>query len=469
MKTKNVFLKEIDFPEFGKASTILYPSANELKDRIAKIRNMMEARQLSHIVVYGDREHFGNLMYLSHFDPRFEEALLIINHVNKPLLIVGNECVGHLTASPLYNEGELRYERYQPFSLINQPWNESRLLSDIFQDEGIKNGSRIGCIGWKYYSDLNSSVDYEKMIELPSFIVDTLRSVCGYDNIINASDLLMSPRYGLKSILSPFEIAHFEFVNTMASEGLKNVLKNFKAGLTDFELIKEYQYTGYPLGCHIGMKSSGNQHIGLSSPVGAVLKKGEPCSTNIAYWGSNICRAGWVAESEQDLPESARNYIDEFAGPYFYACAKWLENMKIGTKGKFFRQLIDDLLPFEDFGIFLNPGHLIHYEEWLSSPIYKDSEDEIHSGMYIQLDIIPRSKIYFSSRMEDGFIIADQELQNQLKEQYPEVYNRCIKRREFMNEVLGINLPEEVLPLSNIPSIVPPFFLNYKKVLSLKH
>ena len=467
METKNVFLKEIDFPEFGEADTILYPSIDELKGRITKLRTMMEERQLSHIVVYGDREHFGNLMYLTHFDPRFEEALLIIDRVNKPLLIVGNECVGHLTVSPLYNEKELRYERYQPFSLINQPWDESRTLSEIFNGEGIKNGSRIGCIGWKYYSAINS-VDWEKLIELPSFIVDTLRSICGYDNVVNASDLLMSPLYGLKSTLSPFEIAHFEFVNVMASEGVKNVLKNFKAGVTDFDLIKEYQYTGYPLGCHIGMKSSGNQHIGLSSPVGTVLKRGEPCSTNIAYWGSNICRAGWVAESELDLPESAHDYVDKFAAPYFYACAKWLENMKIGTKGSLFRRLIDDLLPFEDFGVFLNPGHLIHYEEWLSSPIYKDSEDEIRSGMYIQVDIIPRSKIYFSSRMEDGVVIADNELQSQLKELYPKVYERCMKRREFMKETLGINLPQEVLPLSNIPSIVPPFFLNYRRVLSLK-
>ncbi len=38
----------------------------------------MEKRGLTHLVVYGDREHFGNIMYLTNFDPRFEEALLII-------------------------------------------------------------------------------------------------------------------------------------------------------------------------------------------------------------------------------------------------------------------------------------------------------------------------------------------------------------------------------------------------------
>ncbi len=196
---------------------------------------------------------------------------------------------------------------------------------------------------------------------------------------------------------------------------------------------------------------------------------GEPFSTGIAYQGSNICRAGWVAENENDLPYTAKGYIENFAAPYFYACAKWYENLRIGTKGKVLQEIIDTLLPFEDFAVFLNPGHLIHYDEWVSSPVYKDSEDIIRSRMYMQADIIPRSKVYSSSRMEEGIIIADKALQNSLKELHPEVYERCMQRRKFMEEVLGFILPPEILPLSNIPGLVPPFFMNHKLVLSLKH
>ncbi|CAK7012170.1 MAG: hypothetical protein PETM_00462 [Petrimonas sp.] len=467
MIKNKVYLKEIDWPSFGEADPIIYPSATELTERIEKCRQVMEERALTHLVVYGDREHFGNIMYLTHFDPRFEEALLLITKENNPLILVGNECVSHLSVSPLYNNGSLRYERYQPFSLLDQPRDESRSLAEILSEEGIDKESRIGCIGWKYYSRLEFE-HHQHVIEIPSFIVDMLRSLSSYENVINVTDMLMAPSYGLKSFLSSFEIAHFEFVNVMASEGMKSLITNFKSDITDFDLAKEYRYTGYPLGCHIGMKSNGNQSIGLSSPVGALIEKGLPFSTGISYWGSNICRAGWVAESEHDLPEDAQDYVSNFAGPYFYACTKWLENLKIGTKGGVLRQLIDEHLPFEDFGVFLNPGHLIHYEEWLSSPIYPNSEEEIHSGMYMQVDIIPRSKKYSTSRMEDGVVIADNHLRNKVKEEYPEVYERCMKRRSFMIDVLGINLPEEVLPLSNIPSLVPPFFLNHKKVLSLK-
>ena len=38
----------------------------------------MDARGYDHVVVWADREHSANLAYLSGFDPRFEEAVLIV-------------------------------------------------------------------------------------------------------------------------------------------------------------------------------------------------------------------------------------------------------------------------------------------------------------------------------------------------------------------------------------------------------
>ena len=88
--------------------------------------------------------------------------------------------------------------------------------------------------------------------------------------------------------------------------------------------------------------------------------------------------------------------------------------------------------------------------------------------MAIQVDVIPQSTQYFSTRMEDGIVIADAELREQLKEFAPDCFERCQKRRVFMGEVLGIDLPEEVLPLSNTCAIVPPFFLEPNTVLALE-
>ena len=65
-------------------------------------------------------------------------------------------------------------------------------------------------------------------------------------------------------------------------------------------------------------------------------------------------------------------------------------------------------------------------------------------------------------------VVADQSLRDELKVKYPGVFQRCMDRRKFMIEVLGIELPDELLPVSNIPAIVPPFFLKPDLIFALE-
>jgi Xaa-Pro aminopeptidase len=455
---------EIEWPEFGRAASRPETPAFELEKRLNDLRNMMEERELTHLVVYGDREHFANLAYLTGFDPRFEEALLIVSGGRIPLLVVGNECESYVEASPLFDGGKFRRERFQPFSLLNQPRDQSRLIREIFAGEGIDEGSMVGCVGWKYFSD-QEQPDAQHAIEIPSYLVDALRALAGRNRVVNSTDLLMHPGFGLRSFCSPSEIAYFEHTNVLASESLKRMMFGLREGMTDYAVVELAGICGEPLGCHVTLATG--QRPGLSSPRGEIIQRGLPLSTNICYWGSNIGRAGWVAESARDLPENSRDYIRSFAGPYFEVMREWFALMKPGVAGGEIWRLIQKRLPFERFGIFLNPGHLIHLDEWVSSPIYLNSEIAMHSGMAIQVDIIPSSPTYFSTRMEDGIVLADADLRRQLREDWPDCYERCEKRRRFMADVLGIELPEEVLPLSNMPAIVPPFFLTPNSIFAL--
>src|ERR1700732_3819162 len=121
-------LLEIDWPDFGVAARPAAPATSELQSRIDNLRAGMEERKLTHTVVYADREHFANLAYLTGFDPRFEESLLIVGRRATPLILVGNECEAYLGISPLLKAGRLRHERFQQFSLLGQPRERSRLL-----------------------------------------------------------------------------------------------------------------------------------------------------------------------------------------------------------------------------------------------------------------------------------------------------------------------------------------------------
>src|SRR5260370_3102744 len=145
-------LIEAAWPQFRSCERPPQASSEEFQARIDASRAAMESRRLTHLVVYGDREHFANLTYLTGFDPRFEEALLVVPRREAPTLLLGNECEAYLSVSPLFSAGRLRSERFQPFSLLNQPRGSSRPLDPIFPDLGIVNRSLPGCVGWKYFS-----------------------------------------------------------------------------------------------------------------------------------------------------------------------------------------------------------------------------------------------------------------------------------------------------------------------------
>ncbi|MBT5186025.1 MAG: M24 family metallopeptidase [Kordiimonadaceae bacterium] len=465
MRTKTATVIDIEWPEFGVGERPAKVTLHELTQRLKLVRAAMKVRRLTHMLVYGDREHFANLTWMTNIDPRFEEAMLIVDLDHAPLILVGNECEGYLPHSPLFNNGDMRSELFQPFSLLSQPRDKSRLLKDILSAEGIDEGSNVGCVGWKYF-DYAEDQDGKNAIDLPSFITDHVRALAGYENVENATDLFMHPGYGFRTVVSVHEIAMFEYSNAKSSEAVKNILTGIQSGMTDYEVAQLCQWDGEPLGCHPTMASG--DLPGLCGPQGRTILEGDPFSFNICYWGSNICRAGWVVEDEYGLSEEGRDYIEAFAGPYFEAMNIWFSELKVGTKGAVLHDAIHDRLPFEKFGIFLNAGHLIHLDEWVSSPIYKNSDLEICSGMMMQVDVIPSSPTYGSTRMEDGVVIANAQLRSNLKEKYPDCYARCQARRRFMIEVLGMDVPEDVLPLSNIPAIVPPWFLSPNKVIGLR-
>src|SRR5262249_25679330 len=153
---------------------------------------------------YADREHSANLAWLTGFDPRFEEAVLILRADGKPLIVVGTECESYLPISPLFREGRLRHERLEPFSLLGIARNHSRQLEEIVRGEGVCAGSRVGCVGWKYFSPVEHALG-ERAIEIPAFLADTLRGITS--QVVNGTAIFHHPATGLRARCSAAEIA----------------------------------------------------------------------------------------------------------------------------------------------------------------------------------------------------------------------------------------------------------------------
>jgi hypothetical protein len=118
--------------------------------------------------------------------------------------------------------------------------------------------------------------------------------------------------------------------------------------------------------------------------------------------------------------------------------------------------------------IFLNPGHQIHLDEWVNTPVRPGSNIELRSGMAMQVDIIPATGTpYFTTNIEDGVVIADATLRADLAEYHPDVWARIETRRRFMQDVLGIAIHDDVLPLSNIPGYLSLYLLRPDHVMTV--
>ena len=87
-------LAEIDLPEFGMPDAMPEIPPATYATRLARLRERADARGYDHLLVYADREHSASMSYLTGFDPRFEEALLVVGPDGEPAVLAGNECFG---------------------------------------------------------------------------------------------------------------------------------------------------------------------------------------------------------------------------------------------------------------------------------------------------------------------------------------------------------------------------------------
>ncbi len=174
------------------------------------------------------------------------------------------------------------------------------------------------------------------------------------------------------------------------------------------------------------------------------------------------------SEVAPELPEEIGDYVDRLVGPYFEAVAEWYGALRVGVTGGALQEIIDSRLGDPFFGISLNPGHQLHLDEWVNSPVGPGSSIELRSGMVMQVDIIPATGgPYFTTNIEDGIALADATLRETLAESFPDLWDRVGQRRAFMRDVLGIDLHPDVLPLSNLPAVLPPFLLRPDRVMTL--
>lgn len=425
-----------------------------MQERKHKILTRMHEEGFDAIIIYSDLEHGGNFEYLTGFVPRFEEALLVLSKSGQATMILGNENLKMAAHSRL--PVSLKHCCY--FSLPNQPMEQEKSLEMLFAEIDLGSYSKIGLVGWKMFT--SQSANNKTLFDIPYFIVDAVKkSIAPQATLENAAYLFISGTKGARTTNNDNEIAHYEYAANLASNCMLNAMNAVEPGIREIDLGSLLSAEGQRHSV-VTIAAAGQRFEKANFfPTYKKVEQGQPLCLTTGFKGGLSSRTGFVIADESELPEGQQDYLNRVAKPYFSAVVAWLEHIKIGMQGGEMYELIENVLPKEKYGWHLNPGHLTAEEEWMSSPIYKGSRETLQSGMILQIDIIPSVSGYTGVSAEEGVVLADKLLQDKIKLAYPELWQRIITRRHYIQTELNIKIAEDVLPLSNTVAYLRPFLL----------
>eukprot|EP01037_Dinobryon_pediforme_P023346 gene23346-24765_t len=410
------------------------------------------------LVVYADREHFANIIFLTGFEPRFEEALLLLGPGGERIIITGNEDQGY---TPVAGLPDIVTLLCQSLSLMGQPRGEKPNLVTVLREAGIKSGDSVGLVGWKSVTPQEWGLDRPTFF-VPAYVVDCLAAVVGAAGALHeATPIMMHPTTGLRSVVDADQIAEAEWGASRASLAVWRIITGYRPGDSELTAASRMGYAGEPMNCHPMLSTNGpaGQIIGLSSPSDRVPAIGDGVTTAVSFWRGLTARAGLLAEADDAFLVTAK--------AYFSAQLAWYETADIGVEGGAIYDAVVSRLALGHLRSALNPGHLTGHEEWLHSPIEAGSTQRIASGMPFQVDIIPVPMPNgWALNCEDAVTFADADLRDDLRRRHPSLWLRFEARKRFVREQLGIDVKDSVLLLSAIPLCLPPFWLKPDMLLA---
>ena len=452
-------LKEVEAPKPEEGLIPVMLSDETMQNRKARLLENMQKDGFDAVVVYADLEHGSNFEYLCGFLPRFEEALLVLHADGKAFMVLGNENLNkaekaRIEAVPIH---------MPHFSLPNQPMQTEKSVAQILASCELEDAEKIGLIGWKNFT--SHVEDNHLLFDLPYFLVEALKTVCGKAQFANAAYLLIGEN-GVRTTNNANEFAHYEYGAALAGNCILKTMDRLKVGKTEMEMAETLAADGQRHSVVTIMATGARFAKANLYPGNKQIQCGDKISITTGFKGGLQSRAGYAVECAEQLPEKEQEYLTAVAIPYFQAVKVWLETIKIGINGNDLYEAVEAVLPKEDYGWTLNPGHLCADEEWMSSPIYPQSEETLQSGMLFQIDIIPSVNGYGGVSCESGILLADEQLRKAIAKEYPAVWERIVKRRAYMQEVLGIRIQEDVLPTSMATAYLRPYLLKKEMALA---
>jgi hypothetical protein len=425
--------------------------------RLHALRARMERGGLDALLVYADREHYANVAYLVGFDPRFEEALLLLRSAGDPVVLAGNESLSFCERAGVAVRGVL----CQSFSLPSQDRSQRRRLANALGEAGLRRAERVGLVGWKPIPRDDAPAG-RWALAIPQFVLSEIEAYLDEPPV--DATLELCGLGGLRAVNEADQLALHEHRAARASHCVWRAIEALRPGITELEVSRAMGLVGLPLSCHVMCTSGAASVHGLSSPTDREIAEGDRFSTAVGYWGGLCCRAGLILESADTRLDA---YVERFAAPYYAAVREWYGSVRIGaTAGEVSSRVRARLEPTAVRAM-LDAGHLISLDEWFDSPFAPESTVPLRSGTALQCDIIPISDRHpgDTANVEDSLALADGDLHAEIAQRFPAAWSRIAGRRRFMTDVLGLELADELLPFSDRQAAFAPGLLSPANVL----
>lgn len=442
----------VPLPDLGLGACPPETTVDEYRGRVVQTTTLMKDRGLDHLIVYGDREYFGDLYHLTGVDPRFEEGILVLDSNGSGTMLLGNENFNFGPAREIGHTVLL----WQELSLAGQRRDVPVTLESLLAGAGVGAGCRVAINGQKQLSEAFFA-DGAQHYSAPSYLVDALRRLVGPNgHVQDGKPLFTDPDFGVRATATAHDIAIFEYGAAITSLSVLSLIQGLDLSLAADVLSDRLISRGLPATAH-PMVNFGPRN-GLYSPRPILPQVGQVYQFAQGVRGGLTCRAGVVARSADDLDPQAAAMFEPLVLNYFDVLLAWHESVKVGARGADVFDAVDVVRDPDLFDFLLNPGHNLHYEEWSQTSISKSNGHAFRSGEMLQCDVIPVvSRQDISINIEDGVALADEELRSELANDYPELWERVEKRKSFLTQEIGVTVDDSLLPMSNIPLWHAPY------------
>ena len=248
----------------------------------SRIAALKAAAGCDWVVVYGDREHVADITFLSNFDTRFEEAILVLGPKNA--VIVGNEGLGYVPMLGTSYDVHLS----QSLGLMGQDRSRFPRLSAVLRTIGLAAGQKIGVVGWKYLEP--NEQDDDQPAYVPAMLLSAIKAACdGVCSLRDVTHCMSHPVHGLRSQNDAPQIALFSWGAQRAALAVDRVVRGTRAGMSEYQAAALMQYEGDPLSCHVMMSGNQEHVLGLRSPSARLLQANDAVTSAVGFRGGLCC------------------------------------------------------------------------------------------------------------------------------------------------------------------------------------